>query len=210
MLTSIETKAEHFCDVITAPVEDDPELELVVNKDGCKVFSKTISEGFVLRSEWPIKFPPQVYLDFLCNMELRKSWDKNIAEMCLVEQINPEISITYQSYKKILTMSPRDLVLACKRFKNDQALVDVCSSIDFPACPLKPDHVRATIFLGGYYVVPTSEGSLVTSYTEGSFGGVIPRALVKKFSATNIPTFVKTVSQALEAHLAKLSESPTT
>jgi hypothetical protein len=41
----------------------------------------------------------------------------------------------------------------------------------------------------------------VVSYSEGSFGGALPRSLVKKLSAINVPHFVKAVDEALEAHL---------
>lgn len=203
LLASVDSKAEQFCQIATSPASTDPELELVGDKEGCLVYSKTTPDGFVLRSEWTVPYSPKVYLDFLGNLEERKTWDKHIDEMKLVEQLTPEINVFYQSYKGFFTISPRDLVIACKKFETEKAWVDACCSIEFPACPLKHDFIRATITLGGYYVEATETGGKVVSYTEGSFGGSIPRALVKKFSATNIPNFVKTVNQALEAHLRR-------
>lgn len=204
LLEGIHAKALQFVTIVTAPVADD--LELVLRQERCAVFTKNTEDGFVIRSEWWTRFDPKEYLDFLGNLSKRKTWDKNVEDMHLVEQLEPQIKVFYQSYKSFFMISARDLVLACKKFPLGRAWIDTCSSIDFPTCPLKPGFVRAHVKIGGYYVeaLEQPEGvyrSRVVSYTEGSFGGALPRSLVKKLSAINVPHFVKAVDEALEAHL---------
>lgn len=204
LLAGIHEKAEQFVRIVTEPVAGD--LELVMQQERCAVYTKNTADGFVIRSEWWTRFAPKQYLDFLGNLEKRKTWDRNVEDMHLVEQLEPQVKVFYQAYKSFFMIAARDLVLACKKFPLERAWIDTCSSIDFPACPLKPGFVRAHVTLGGYYVeaLEQPEGdyqSRVVSYTEGSFGGALPRSLVKKLSTINVPHFVKAVDEALEAHL---------
>lgn len=209
LLAGIHTKASEFVSIVTKPVAGD--LEPVLQQERCAVYTKNTTDGFVIRSEWWTKFPPKQYLDFLGNLEKRKTWDRNVEDMHLVEQLEPQVKVFYQAYKSFFMIAARDLVLACKKFPVGRAWIDTCSSIDFPACPLKPGFVRAHITLGGYYVeaLEQPEGDYqarVVSYTEGSFGGALPRSLVKKLSAINVPHFVKAVDEALEAYLKEEAE----
>ena len=201
LLTSIDEKAELFYEIVRAPASADADLDLVVERDGCKVYSKTIKDGFALRSEWTAAFPPKVYLDFLCDIQHRKSWDKHLAQAELVEQLTADVTVYYQAYHKVVTISGRDLVLACKKFTRGGAWVDACCSVDLPTCPPKEDFVRASVALGGYFIEETEGGCRVVCYTEGSLGGALPQALVKKFSAINVPRFVHTVAQSLHSYL---------
>lgn len=201
-VTCVEEKTKLFCEIAQAPAAADPALELVLEKDDCRVYSKTTSEGFALRSEWTASFPPKEYLDFICDIQQRLSWDKHLAQAELVEQLTPEIAVYYQAYHKVLTIAGRDLVLACKKFKQGEAWVDVCCSIELETCPPKEKLVRATVVVGGYFVEPLDQGCKVVCYTEGSLGGALPQSLVKKFSAINVPNFIRTVAQNLQSHLA--------
>lgn len=204
LLQGIHAKAEEFITIVTSPVPSD--MELVVHQDKCSVYTKNTDDGFVIRSEWFTRYPPKDYLDFLGNLSRRTTWDKNVEDMHLVEQLEPQVKVFYQSYKSFFMISARDLVLACKKFPLNRAWIDTCSSIDFPACPLKPGFVRAHITIGGYYVEALEHPddqyqSRVISYTNGSFGGALPRSLVKKLSAINVPHFVKVVDEAMAAYL---------
>lgn len=201
LVTCISEKAELFYELVRAPASADPALELVIERDECKVYSKTTKDGFVLRSEWTAAFAPKVYLDFLCDIELRKTWDKHLAHAELVEQLTADVTVYYQAYHKVLTIAGRDLVLACKKFTRAGAWVDTCCSVELSACPPKDNFVRASVTLGGYYVEPAEQGCRVVCYTEGSLGGALPQALVKKFSAINVPRFMRTVAQSLHSYL---------
>lgn len=210
LLQTIDSKADTFITIIRSDPAHDSTLELVVDRDHCKVYTKNTDDGFVIRSEWKTKFSPKTYIDFIGNLEQRKHWDRNSEDMHLVEALTPQVSVFYQSYRSFFMISARDLVLACKKFPLEKAWIDTCSSIDFPACPAREHYIRAHITIGGYYVEQL-EGeeplqSRVVSYTEGSFGGVLPRSLVKKFSATNVPSFVKTLEEALDKFLAEESQ----
>lgn len=197
LLMSIDEKAELFCEIVRRPASSDTALELIVEREECKVYTKTTLDGFVLRSEWTADFPSKLYLDFLCDIQQRKAWDKHLAQAEIIDQLSPNVAVYYQAYHKVFTIAGRDVVLACKKFASKGAWVDVCCSVDLPACPPKEDLVRASVKLGGYFVEPLGQGCRVISYSEGSLGGALPQALVKKFSAVNVPGFVRTVAQYL-------------
>lgn len=201
LVTCIDEKAELFYEIASAPASADPALELVIERNECKVYSKTTKDGFVLRSEWTAAFPPKVYLDFLCDIQLRKAWDTHLAQVDLVEQLTADVTVYYQAYHRVLTIAGRDLVLACKKFCRAGAWVDACCSVELPACPLKDNFIRANVALGGYFIEEADQGCRVVCYTEGSLGGALPQALVKKFSAINVPRFVHTVAQSLHSYL---------
>lgn len=197
LIMSIEEKAELFCEMVRRPASADTALELIVDREDCKVYTKTTVDGFALRSEWTADFPPKLYLDFLCDIQQRKAWDKHLAQAELIDQLSPSVAVYYQAYHKVLTIAGRDLVLACKKFATKDAWVDVCCSVDVAACPPKENLVRASVALGGYLVEPFGKGCRVISYSEGSLGGALPQALVKRFTAVNVPGFVRTVAQHL-------------
>ena len=201
LLNSIDEKAELFCEIVNTAASADLALELVVERDGCSVYSKTTSDGFVIRSEWTAAFPPKTYLDFLCDIQQRKAWDKHLSHVELIEKLSPNVTVYYQAYHKVLAVAGRDLVLACKKFQKTEAWVDVFCSVDLPICPPKDKLVRASVTLGGYRVAPLGEGCQVIAYTEGSLGGALPQALVKRFTAVNVPGFVQTVAKNLQAYL---------
>lgn len=137
------------------------------------------------------------------STDKRKSWDKNLAEIKQICSISSEIAIFYQLYKKVLAAAPRDLLLISKSFRLDNSMIEVSTSIDSPIFPETKDIVRAKLHLGGYYIVPIDkdlDGNLCTviSVSQASFGGSLPKSMLKKMSVKLIPTYIKALLDGLK------------
>lgn len=200
-LSAIAEATDKFLKIVHEPV--DASYELTVEKDGCRVHTKESPTGCIARAEWTVPFPPQVYLSFLTSNETRKSWDSHIDTVRTVEQIDPSVTLSYLCYRRVLTMSPRDLVIASKAFDSGEGLVNVYCSVDALACPQVPGIVRASIVVGGYFLEDLSQGSnvpltRVVSYSDASCG--VPKALMRRVTATQIPKLVKQIEDSLRAN----------
>jgi len=209
LVSRINSTLDSFFSMIRTPVDSDPSLELISNKDNVMVHSKDTPRGFLLRSEWLMEFEPGEFIQFLGDVELRRTWDKKMESVTKLKTIMSEYGVYYQKYKKIMLLAQRDLLYVSKTFQMGDAWVDICSSIELPEFPPdQQDTVRMRVFLGGYYAEPlaTPSGLLktkVTCVSECDFGGAIPRAIVKKVTAITCPSYVKEVDDALRAHLGR-------
>ena len=197
-LSTIAETTDRFLKLINEPV--DATFELTVDKDGCRVFTKESTNGCIVRAEWTVPFSPKTYMDFLGDTGKRKQWDTNIEEVKIVELLDKHVTLSYLRYKKILTLSQRDLVLVSKKFELGSGFVDAFCSVDASACPLVPGFVRANVYTGGYFLEDLSQGSnvpltKVVSYSEGSCG--IPKGLLRRISAANVPKLVKQMDAVL-------------
>jgi hypothetical protein len=108
----------------------------------------------------------------------------------------------YQRYKKVLTVSPRDMLLAIKTFPLNNAVVDVAVSIDLPERPVAEGVVRAKVHMGGFFAESRAEGGTrVIAATEIDFGGVIPRAMMLRMSAMAMPTYIRRLMEGVTKHM---------
>jgi len=156
-----------------------------------------------MKSVWECPHAPEVVLAFTQNNEVRLTWDPNLAECRHIGDVDAAISLTYERYHKILVVSARDLLSAGKTCPIDKGLLDVSVSVEIPEIPPIKNVVRARLFVGGYHIVPTEQGSLVTLYNEMDFGGAIPRKLLVLMSARTLTGWV----EAFNAAIAKYSAS---
>lgn len=180
-------------------------FEVMLDKDGFRVFGKDTAEGYMLWSEFSVPFTPLQFIQFVSKSERRKDWDSNIAECRKLTQLSESVCITYQVYKRFLTISSRDLLIISKTFSEDGVWYDVSGSIESGMIPISKVHVRAKLILGGYIVKPFNDSkgnrAKVISFSESSIGGSLPKSMVKKMSASAVPKFVGSLTAALKRDL---------
>ena len=206
LVQQVERAIEVFFDHVSRPAAEDMGLELIVEKENVRVYGRDTSRGFLLRSEWLIAYEPQVFIQFLGDVDLRLKWDKKMESVHRLKTIPPAYGVYYQTYKKIMLLAQRDLLYVSKTFQAGQAWVDVCTSIDLDEVGEKKDIVRMKLYLGGYYVesLQPAVGRMVARVvcvSECDFGGSVPKAIVKKVSAITIPSYIREVEEALRRHL---------
>ena len=191
---------EFLKELEVAPAKD-PLLELLINTEEFKVYGRETARGLLLKTEWRVPYTPQVYVDFIKNFEKRKEWDKNVDEYRKVCYLSEDVSVNYQRYKKVMVVSARELLVACKSMRKEGGWIDVSCSVTSPAFPIKDSIVRAHLHLGGYHVAPTPAGSSIVAVSEMDFGGSLPRSAMKKITAVGLLMFTKSLSAALaQAH----------
>lgn len=200
-LTAIASATDRFLRIVNEPLEAG--FDLAAEKDGIRVHTKDSLGGYIIRAEWTVNFTPKAYMDFLTNIQSRPQWDHNVQELNVVDVLDTDVQVFYQAYKKVFALSSRDLVVVAKKFECKGAYIDAYCSVESAKCPLRTGYVRAHIVTGGYYMEDLSQDSnspltRVISYTEGSAGGSIPKSLIKRVSAANLPTFVKQLNEALK------------
>ena len=60
----------------------------------------------------------------------RKSWDTNIDSILTLARPTPDITVTYTTYKGMLIVSARDLLLVTKLVRLDKGLLIISTSCD--------------------------------------------------------------------------------
>lgn len=177
------------------------DLETIVNSTGLHVYGRTCERGYFVKTVWETAFHRDQVMDFIRKYEERPTWDPNLVECSLLSCRNG-VSLVYQRYKKVLTVSPRDMILAIKTFGLSNAVVDVAVSIDLPDRPVAEGVVRAQVHMGGFFATSTLSGlTRVIAVTEIDFGGVIPRAMMLRMSAMAMPNYIKRLMEGVKRHV---------
>lgn len=173
-------------------------LPLHAQKPGIQIYGTDTSRGFLMKSVWTSTFSPEVVLAFAQNNFLRLSWDPNLAERRTIGCVTEEIRITYERYKKILGVAQRDMLSAGKMCRlRDGSLLDWSVSVEIAELPVVQDVIRAHLYLGGYHIQATPQGSLIALYNEVNYGGALPNKLLVPMSARTMLSFVQSFNTAL-------------
>ena len=180
-------------------------LPLCSQKPGIHIYGIDTPRGFLMKSVWDCPCPPHTVLAFTRDDATRLTWDPTLAECRQVMDITDEIGVTYERYNKIVIVSARDILSAGKLCSVDDGLLDVSVSIQMTDFPPVPGVVRAHLYVGGYHIRPTPQGSLVSLYNEMDFGGAIPRKLLVKMSAMTLTGWVTSFNQAIVKYAAEKS-----
>lgn len=76
-------------------------------------------------------------------------------------------------------------------------MADVSVSVEIPEMPKVSDLIRAQLYLGGYHIQTSPQGSLIALYNEVNYGGVLPNKLLVPMSARTMLSFVHSFNTAL-------------
>eukprot|EP00359_Climacostomum_virens_P010452 CAMPEP_0204904886 /NCGR_PEP_ID=MMETSP1397-20131031/5112_1 /ASSEMBLY_ACC=CAM_ASM_000891 /TAXON_ID=49980 /ORGANISM="Climacostomum Climacostomum virens, Strain Stock W-24" /LENGTH=222 /DNA_ID=CAMNT_0052073711 /DNA_START=129 /DNA_END=797 /DNA_ORIENTATION=+ len=207
---------EHLANEITLKFLDkvhQPTVEgcvVMVEKDGIKVLAKDTPDGIFMWSEYRIPFRPQQVLSFISKLERRKLWDSNIQDVRKVVQVNSSTYVSYTVYKGFLTVKSRDLVLLSTQGKDGESYYEASASVDIDEYPASNAHVRARMLIGGFFIIPVqveggAEHSRILNFSESNIGGSMPMSFIKKMSASAIPKYVQSLSNALAKEAAQSS-----
>ena len=178
---------------------EDPDLPICVEKEGVKVWGKVSSRGYQLRTKWKCAASKEKFIKFVRNFAIRTQWDRNVQESRVVSRLPANATILYQQYKKVFAVSSRDILLACKTYAQEKALIEVSTSVESPAYPPRDPVIRAKVYTGGYYVEEVdAETTEVTAFSEMDFGGVLPHAAMLKMSGLAMPAFARSINTALD------------
>lgn len=151
-----------------------------------------------MKSVWTSTFPPETVLAFAQNNSLRLNWDSNLAERRTIGCVTEEIRITYERYRKILGVAQRDMLTAGKTgILVDGSLLDWSVSVEIAEIPVISEVIRAHLYLGGYHIQATPEGSRIALYNEVNYGGALPNKLLVPMSARTMLSFVQSFNTAL-------------
>jgi len=187
-------------------LSEEEALEHVVSKNGVSVYSGDSADGYIIKAVWKVPFSPQEFISFVRNTQHRKNWDKKIEEIKVVEEPLPDLKIIYSKYKKMMMVSQRDAVTVNKSLYMNKGSLLVGTSCEHPSCPPSKDVIRAKIDVSGYYaepIEPDSEGNTtkVVNLIIGSFGGKLPKKMIKKVMASSLPKFAQTLNQEIQKSL---------
>ena len=146
-------------------------------------------------------------MEFMDNVNLRKSWDKNIDSVGIIGQYNEHESILTTKYKKYLTFDPRETLTFSKTLTLGDNLADVTFSILSDLYPIKDKCVRVKLFVAGLYVEkidPDTDGNITKITCVSHMDVGLPKALnniARKFAGTTIPPLTKKIVIELKKHL---------
>jgi hypothetical protein len=189
-------------------LQSDEGLELKVRKDNVNVWARETPDGFILKAVWKVPHSSEVYMGYLRDLSQKMSWDSNLEETRLICNLSADVSVSYQRYKKVIPVSPRDFVIASKFERLPGSLLDISTSVESHLYPTNSAAVRARLLFGGYYLetIGQDEQSNITrvvSISETDFGGNLPKSLVKSMAALKMSTFVTSIDKALRKRLDK-------
>ncbi|CAG9328115.1 unnamed protein product [Blepharisma stoltei] len=202
LLDIMSLAKEEFLAYTRVPLSHDG-CEELVNKDSCIVYGKDLPGGFLLKAEWMIPYTGKEFIDFFQDIEERPKWDTNISQIKIISQPSQYINTTYTTFKKVLTISPRDLILTSAVFETNDGILLVSKSMENQEFPEKEEFVRMNIELGGYFIqsiTETTDGmkSKVFNITKGDFGGSLPKRMIKKMTAMALPGLTKSILKAMK------------
>lgn len=175
-------------------------MQELASSDQAKVYGKVTAAGFCLKTIWTVPQSIGEVMRFIRNFVLRQSWDSNIAECAHVCDLPGNIVVNYQRFKQVLTVSSRDLLVACRSSQAAATTLEVSVSIESPSYPVFPDIIRINMRAGGYYLEKTADGTKMTALSEMNFGGMLPAAVIMRMTALGMGKFVKEMRSGLNLH----------
>jgi len=166
-------------------------------KPGIDIYGKETPRGFLMKSEWECPHSPETVLAFIQNNTLRPIWDPYLAECLSKGLVKDNIQLTYERDNVKFIPSPRDILYAGKVCPHDNGLLYVKVSVERQDIPLEEGVIRTNLFVGGYHILPTDQGSRVTLYSEMDFGGAVPKEVLVKASAKRLLGWVEAFNEKI-------------
>eukprot|EP00742_Colponemidia_sp_Colp-10_P001454 GILJ01001564.1.p1 GENE.GILJ01001564.1~~GILJ01001564.1.p1 ORF type:complete len:390 (+),score=25.80 GILJ01001564.1:73-1242(+) len=212
--------------LITLVKDVDPS-KLVYNDGKVKVYKEDRGSTHVLRAEYEVSYTPVEFVTYARDIRRRFDWDTNMKRVEVIARIGGDMDLVYQQFKRILTVSPRDLLLVRKwKHYPDDTSICVNVSVSHEGIPEQSGKVRAEIPLAGYLVFPTFSqsalprtlntsfpqcpasapinGARVIFFTHMNPKGWIPSSIVNAVAVREVPKVAKKLVSAMDKHLSHL------
>lgn len=171
---------------------DPSDFTLNYEKDGCRVMTADTQRNFLIWTVFDMPFPADSVMAFLKDIEHRTDWDPNMQEARIVCKVDDDTFVNYQTYKGVLAVKPRDLLILSSYRNYKGSKCEFSQSIQSLHYPERDDAVRAKLEIGGMVVQAVDANSCkVTSISETDLGGALPKMIVKKLSTHSFPSVVK-------------------
>jgi len=135
--------------------------------------------------------------DVLHDPEYRKTWDENMIEGVLIEQLDPYNDVGYYAAKSpIFVVANRDFCNQRSWYThtNEKEFIIINHSVPHDKCPKKKDFVRANSIRTGYVVTVDPEDSnscILTYQTQSDPEGMIPTWVVNKVASSFAPKLIE-------------------
>ena len=153
--------------------------EKVQYEKGVTVYEATISDRIAFRGVGKIMGNPEDLISIIENSSGWKNWIENLKSGKLIEKINPNHKVFYQSISSPFPVTDRDVVYESKIFREapNQVRIEM-KSVTHPKAP-KSIGVRMNIIFTRYIIETMKEGTMrVTFETLSESGGALPDFLV--------------------------------
>ncbi len=129
-----------------------------------KIFTRVSSQNLLcLKSISHCRGEIEQLVDLIADTKIKPKYDDTIESLHFVYENLPfDMSVLYQKHKKILVVSPRDLIILGKVYRISKEEVYIMArAIDIPSIPPQKNIVRAFTPLGGWRLKvkqPASDG----------------------------------------------------
>jgi len=136
---------------------------------------------------------PEVLYDVLHDHYFRRTWDQNMAEGSIVEQVDATNEVGYYACKMPFPIADRDYCnhRSWRYFPDRETYVIFNKSTPHPDCPVEPKYVRGWSFLSGYLVQKRKEGGCIFKYyTHNDPRGWLPAFAVNMVTSKVAPNLI--------------------
>jgi len=177
-----------------------------VDKTGLKILTKQTKDTPInmLKVVAELSLPCETIYNVLHDPNYRKTWDENMLEGKLIEQLDPFNDVGYYALKSpIFAVSHRDF---CNQRSwwtaaDRSEYVIFNHSVPHPDCPEKKGFVRGTSILTGYWLRPVKDNHCSMVYmTQTDPGGWIPAWAVNQTLTTLGPRVIDNLGKVSEKY----------
>ncbi len=116
------------------------------------------------RGEGPIFAPAEDVAAYLSDFDLRGEYDEMYKSGYKLENVTPDISISYNRFKGKLTVSDRDFVMIGGKMQRNNAYYVFGTSVDHEKIPPVKDAVRGHLVIGGWILTPVNQNQTHAVY----------------------------------------------
>lgn len=112
-----------------------------------------------IRSEVVIQMTPEEVHEILFDWEHIQKFDQYIESFEHLEESKGDLCVSRCLWKKFLVISRRETIILSKTFKFSNGIImRPASSVTHDDAPIVKDPVRATVYLGGWILIPENDG----------------------------------------------------
>lgn len=202
-VTSQQRMIEEFLELCTE--ENNLKFVEMTRKNDVPVYGTDCELGLIVKTTFPSKYTCFEFIDFLRDVNNRKSWDNYTENISETLGSDDESFITYYKFKKMLSISQREMVIESKVHSLFNRTLLLSQSIDHTSCLSLQSIQKINIYIGGYLFESAIDGNgrsytKVTCVVKGDFGGPVPQTFLKKAVAMSLSRLHHSMSEAMNKY----------